>query len=173
MLLAVVVLLPVGWFGVRQLIRERVDANIQRSVDQALPEFRLLDQGGREWRREDLLGHRAVLHFFRSHCGSCDGEAAAWRTLEQELPAAVTVLHVMTDAVLGFDATATQATLQREGFRRPVLMADAAFVNALHTTTWANVTPITYLVDATGTIRLALRGAQGVETVAAAVAGLE
>lgn len=168
--LLVPVVLVVAWFGVTAAIRSHVDGLIEHSVGRALPEFRLADRTGKVWSAADLRGKRAVLHFFRSRCGSCDAEAPAIRELEQRLPADVVLLHVMTDAVLDFPAELTSATLAQKGFTRPVLMADAAFVDAFHHVQWSNVTPITYVVDGGGVVRFGLRGGQTVASIEQALA---
>ena len=62
--------------------------------------FELADRTGRTWSKQDLLGKRAVLHFFRSYCHSCDVEAPAIRALEAASGDDVVWLHVMTDVVL-------------------------------------------------------------------------
>ncbi len=166
-------LLVAGYFAVRAIVRSHVDGLIQHAVGQPLPDFRLADTTGRPWSRDDLRGKRVVLHFFRSRCGSCDVEAPAMRDLEQRLADDVVMLHVMTDRVLDFPADLTAATLAHKQFVRPVLLADAAFVDAFHRVRWSQVTPITYVADATGTIRYGLRGMQSAATVAEALAALE
>ncbi|MBL9077832.1 MAG: TlpA family protein disulfide reductase [Planctomycetes bacterium] len=158
--LSVPLLLVGAWFLVTALVRRHVDGLIQHAVDAPLPEFRLTDRAGRTWTQLDLAGKRAVLHFFRSRCHSCDVEAPEIRAFEARLPADVVCLHVMTDAVLEFAPELTAATLQAKAFAQPVLMADAAFVDAFHGVDWSNVTPITYVVDARGTVRYGLRGAR-------------
>lgn len=160
--LALVVPLVLGtaYWAITAGVRAHVDGLVDAAIGRPLPAFRLSDTGGTEWTAAALRGKRALLHFFRSFCGSCDAEAPGWRALEAELPADVVVLHVMTDAVLGFAPQATAATLAREGFTRPVVMADAAFVDGFHRVAWSNVTPITYVVDAAGVIRYGLRGRQ-------------
>ncbi|MCB9886018.1 MAG: TlpA family protein disulfide reductase [Planctomycetes bacterium] len=169
-----VALLPLvlvaGYFGVRAWIRGHVDDLIQHAVGQPLPDFRLTDTDGKVWTRADLLGKRAVLHFFRSRCGSCDVEAPAMRDLEQRLRDDTVMLHVMTDQVLGFSPEETAKTLAHKQFTRPVLMADAAFVDAFHHVRWSQVTPVTYVADPTGTITYGLRGMQTVASVTAACA---
>jgi thiol-disulfide isomerase/thioredoxin len=168
--LLVPVVLVLAWFGVTAAIRGHVDGLIQHSVGHPLPAFRLTDRAGKEWSNADLQGKRAVLHFFRSRCGSCDAEAPAIRELEQRLPPDVVWLHVMTDAVLDFPAEWTTETLANKRFQRPVLMADAAFVDAFHQVKWSNVTPITYVVDATGVVRFGLRGTQTAASIEQALA---
>ena len=140
----VAVVLAAGWFVVKAVVRSHVDGLIQQSVGRQLPEFRLVDRAGKVWTHADLAGRCAVLHFFRSRCHSCDVEAPAIRELEARLPPDVVMLHVMNDAVLAFPAELTTQTLAAKEFRRPVLMADAAFVDAFHQVRWSNVTPITY-----------------------------
>lgn len=170
LLLLVPVGLVIAWFVVSAVVRRHVDSLIEHSVGRSLPAFRLADRDGRTWTEQDLRGRRAVLHFFRSKCGSCDAEAPALRELEQRLPDDAVLLHVMTDAVLDFPAELTQATLAHKQFRRPVLMADAAFVDAFHQVKWSNVTPITYVVDAVGVVRFGLRGMQTVASIEQALA---
>jgi peroxiredoxin len=161
-----------GYFAVRSGVRAHVDGLIQHAVGKPLPEFALADAGGRRWTAADLRGRPAVLHFFRSRCHSCDLEAPAIRDLEARLPADVALLHVTTDAVLGFPPDETAATLAAKAFARPVLAADAAFVDAFHQVRWSNVTPITYVVDAAGVIRFGLRGAQTAASIETAVAAV-
>ena len=152
--------LGVAYFVVTWWVRGHVDGLIQHSVGKPLPAFTLVDRAGTAWTADALRGKRAVLHFFRSRCHSCEVEAPAIRDLEKNLPADVVLLHVMTDAVLEFEPALTAATLAQKNFQRPVLMADAAFLEAFHSVSWSNVTPITYVVDAAGTVRFGLRGAQ-------------
>ncbi len=153
-------LLVAAYFGVTSWIRAHVNELIQYAVGRAVPEFVLADRAGRTWTNADLRGKRALLHFFRSRCHSCDVEAAAVRELEQRLPGDTVLLHVMNDALLEFPPELTAATLADKGFTAPVLMADAKFVDAFHQVKWSNVTPITYVVDAQGVVRYGLRGAQ-------------
>jgi peroxiredoxin len=169
--------IPIALFLAYQAVlfaaRQCSDARIQGAVSEPLPQFRLRDRAAVEWTAASLRGRRAVLHFFRSRCEACEAEAPGFRQLERELDAAaVQVLHVMTDEVLGFPAEETAATLARKGFRCPVLMADAAFVDAFHSVTFAQVTPVTYLVDANGAIRHALRGRQDAATLTQLLDGM-
>lgn len=161
--------LLIAYFGVRAWIRAHVDDLIQHSVGQPLPAFELVDAAGTTWKSDDLRGKRVVLHFFRSRCGSCDVEAPAMRELEKSLPADVVMLHVMTDKVLDFPAEETEKTLAHKQFTRPVLMADATFVDAFHQVRWSQVTPITYVADTSGTITYGLRGMQSAAAVLAAL----
>jgi peroxiredoxin len=159
-----------GWFLVPALVRRHVDGVVQNAVDKALPAFSLVDSAGKSWSLSDLQGKRALLHFFRSKCHSCDHEAPEIRALEQALPADVVLLHVMTDRVLAFPAELTAATLQHKQFARPVLMADAAFMAAFHQVRWSQVTPITYVLDNKGVVRFGLRGGQTKASIEQALA---
>lgn len=145
---------------VTTLVRRHVDGLVQHAVGHELPAFSLADRGGAVWSAPALRGKRVVLHFFRSHCEACEAEAPAMRELEGALPIDVVLLHVMTDEVMRFEPAVTAATIAAKGFARPVLMADAAFVDAFHTVKWSSVTPITYVVDAKGVVRFGLRGKQ-------------
>ena len=80
--IVVPLVLIAAYFGVTSSIRAHVDDLVQHAVDRPLPDFRLVDRSGRAWSKQDLLGKRAVLHFFRSYCHSCDVEAPAIRALE-------------------------------------------------------------------------------------------
>lgn len=169
-LLVLVVLFVPAFYAGKAIVRARVDTAIQGPVGKALPTFSLPEADGSSvFGNADLKGRPVVLHFFRSHCEACDAEAEAYRELERELDAKVALLHVMTDRVMGFDAEVTAATLARKQFRSPVVLADAAFLDAFHSATWARVTPVTYAADATGTIRAALRGKQTLAELRAAV----
>lgn len=168
------VLLIAGWYGGKALVRQHVDGLIQGKVGADVVEFALRDQAGEAWTTARLRGRPALLHFFRSHCEACEREAAEYRQLERELPAGrTTILHVVTDPVLQFPAEVTAATIAGKAFQRPVLLADAAFVDAFHSVAWSNVTPVTYVVDASGRIRQALRGAQTASGLEAALAAVE
>jgi peroxiredoxin len=167
--LVVPLVLLAAYFGVTSFIRAHVDDLIQHAVDRPLPEFELADRAGRRWSHRDLEGKRAVLHFFRSYCHSCDVEAEAIRALEAQAADDTVWLHVMTDVVLDVDAATTEATIARKRYQKPVLMADAAFMAKFHKAEWSQVTPITYVVDAGGVVRYGLRGMQSEAAVAAAV----
>jgi peroxiredoxin len=158
--LLVPAVLVAGWLAVTGAIRAHVDGLVQHAVGRPLPAFRLVDRAGRAWSDGDLLGRLAVLHFFRSRCHACELEAPELHALERSLPKDTVLLHVMTDAVLDFEPEVTAATLSRSAYAAPVLMADTAFVDAFHKVAWSNVTPITYVVDARGTVRYGLRGTQ-------------
>lgn len=168
--IGVVGVVIIGYFGTMSAIRAHVDGLIEAAVDRALPEFALADRDGRTWKSDDLKGRRVIVHFFRSRCHSCDVEAPEIRKLEAELPADVVMLHVMTDEVMGFDAELTATTLAHKQYARPVLMADAAFMAPFHTEKWSQVTPVTYVVDATGIVRFGLRGQQQAAAILAALA---
>jgi peroxiredoxin len=158
--LLVSLLLLAAWLVGPTLVRRYVDGVIQDRIDKPLPAFVAQDQQGRRWTEAELQGKRALLHFFRSRCHSCDQEAPEIRVLEANLPADVVLLHVMTDRVLEFPAELTAATIAGKRFERPILLVDAAFVDAFHQVRWSQVTPITYVVDAAGVVRHGLRGAQ-------------
>ncbi len=161
-----------AWVGIKGWIRAHVDDLIQHAVGKSMPGFSLADRAGKVWTPADLQGKRALVHFFRSRCHMCDAETPAMRELESRLPAEVVLLHVMTDAVLEFPAEQTAATIAAKSFQRPVLMADATFVDAFHQVKWSNVTPVTYVIDGLGVIRFGLRGAQTVATIEAALAAV-
>ena len=165
-------LLVAAYLGVTGYIRAHVDDLVQHAVDRPLPSFALVDRDGRRWSNADLAGKRAVLHFFRSYCHSCDVEAAAIRALEESADADTVWLHVMTDVVLDVDAATTDATIARKNFSKPVLMADAAFMEKFHKASWSQVTPITYVVDAAGVVRYGLRGLQTEASVRDALASV-
>lgn len=168
--LAAIAILIAAWIAVPRLVRAHVDGLVQASVGKPLPRFSLRDRDGREWNADALAGRRGVLHFFRSRCHSCDEEAPEIRELERRLPDDVVLLHVMTDAVLEFPPELTERTLADKEFARPVLMADAAFVDAFHHVDWSNVTPITYVVDARGSVAFGLRGKQTAASIEQALA---
>ncbi len=168
------VLLIAAWYGGKAAVRWHVDGLIAGKVGADVVQFTLRDRRGEEWSTARLLGRPAVLHFFRSRCEACEREADEYRRLEQRVPATrASILHVATDAVLGFPAEETRATIAHKAFARPVLLADAAFVDAFHSVAWSNVTPVTYVVDAAGRIRSALRGAQTAADIEAALAAIE
>jgi peroxiredoxin len=154
-------------------VRRHVGARIARNDGHPLPDFvlRRVDGGG-SLARSDLAGKRIVLHFFRSRCEMCTGEAPAIRAFAEEIASRgdVALVSVMTDAVLELPPSETAATLAHHAFRHPVLMADAALLDAFHGQGWAQVTPITYVTDRRGVIVRSLRGAQTVATLRASLA---
>jgi peroxiredoxin len=168
--LLVPIALLLGYVAVRGGVRAHVDGLIAASVGKPLPAFALVDDQGEEWTAERLRGKRAVLHFFRSRCGSCDVEAPEIRALEQSLPADVQLLHVVTDRLLGFPPEETAATIAGKRFTKPVLLADAAFADAFHKSQWSQVTPISYVVDAQGVVCFGLRGGQSKAAIEQALA---
>ncbi|MFT4842457.1 MAG: peroxiredoxin [Planctomycetota bacterium] len=170
--LIVPLVLIAAYFGVTSYVRAHVTDLIQHAVDKPLPDFQLVDRTGKQWSKKDLAGKRAVLHFFRSHCHSCDVEAPAIRELEKGKPDDVVWLHVMTDVVLDVTPATTDATVARKEFTEPILMADVPFVELFHKAKWAQVTPITYVIDKNGIVRYALRGRQEAATVRQAIAAV-
>ena len=170
----VVILLPLlligAWYGGKAIVRAHVANVIQASAGKQLPAFELKDQSGQVWSSERVRGKPLLLHFFRSRCHSCDIEAPEFRQLEEQLPVEkATILHVMTDAVLGFPEAETLATIEEKQFQRPVLVADQAFVDAFHTVQWSQVTPVTYFVNADGEVLGAWRGKQTAASLRAAL----
>lgn len=168
--LIVPVVLIAAYFGVTSYVRAHVSGLIEHAVDKPLPDFKLVDRSGKTWTKADLAGKRAVLHFFRSHCHSCEVEAPAIRALEKRKPKEVIWLHVMTDVVMDVTPDVTEATIARKQFTQPILMADEAFMDLFHKASWAQVTPITYVVDEKGTVRFGLRGKQTESAIDEAVA---
>ena len=171
--LIVPLVLVAAYFGVTSSIRAHVDDLIQHAVDKPLPDFQLVDRDGKTWSKQDLVGKRSVLHFFRSYCHSCDVEAPAIRALEKRADADTVWLHVMTDVVLDVDESKTEETIARKQYSAPVLMADEAFMELFHQAQWSQVTPITYVVDREGTVRFGLRGLQTEAAVEAALAAVQ
>ncbi len=169
-LLVLLALFVTAFYGGKAIVRARVDTAIQGPLGKVVPPFSLPKADGSGVMGDaDVKGRPLLLHFFRSHCEACEAEAEAYRQLEGELDGKVVLLHVMGDRVMEFSAEVTAATLARKQFKAPVLFADAAFLDAFHSATWARVTPVTYAADATGTIRVALRGKQTLGELRAAV----
>lgn len=158
------------YYGVMAGVRFYVTSRIHEQEGRAMPTFELRDRTGRLWTLADLRGKKTVLNFFRSQCVNCRRERDVIRRLATEAAEndALQVVGVMTDEIQGFDAAMTAATLAEFGYRHPILMADKAFADALHGAGWSHVTPVTYIVDAKGTIVRAFRGHQTLETLRAA-----
>ncbi len=162
-------------FGIHRvvlvLVRAHVDGEIEKNVGGTLPAFSLEDTSGRAWSSDALAGKVVVLNFMRSACSSCEREKPAVRAFAAELdPDEVVLLSVMTDRVEGYAPETTERTLARAAFTHPVLMADAAFVDAFHGAGWAHVTPVTYFVRRDGEIAASLRGAQSLDSLRAGLA---
>jgi len=171
--LLAVALLVGGYFAVMAVIRAHVDGQIEKSVGTPLPEFALEDRDGKRWDPEGLRGRRVLLHFFRSRCPACLANAPEIRRLEASLGAGEQLVGVMTDGALGFAPEETRATLAAHDYHHPVLMADEAFMEAFHGVAWSQVTPVFYVVDATGAIVRSFRGAQPFEVLRGALDGLD
>ena len=146
------------------IIRSHVDSRIEASLNLPLPSFTLKDDDGRVFSTESLKGKLIVLNFTRSKCRGCEIEKPDLKAFAAELdPDETTLLSVMTDRVMGFPEETTAETLRRAGFDHPVLMADEAFMDAFHGSSWAKVTPVTYFADRNGRVVTSLRGAGTLE----------
>lgn len=144
--------------GVRWGIRGYTTGLIHNAVGRELPAFTLTDLSGREFSTETLRGKTVVLNFFRSRCHNCREERADILQLARELDGErVVLLGIMVDRVQGFPPELTARTLAEFGYEHPVLMADAAFVNAFHGVGWSQITPVTYVADGKGVITGAFR----------------
>lgn len=164
--LAVLLLWQFAMVGIRAYVSSRIEGTVGSEV----PAFALRDRDGRVWTAADLRGRTTVLNFFRSQCSACTAESAAIRAFAAGLdPSRVQVLGVMMDAVQGYPPAVSAATLARYDYRHPVLMADSAFADAFHGAGWAQVTPVTYIVDAKGVVQRSMRGRQDVDSLRAAV----
>ena len=164
-LIAVPLVLVGLYLGVMAAVRAYVDRRIAASVGQELPPFSVRDRDEREWSPQALRGKKVVLHFFRSRCPSCFGNRDTVNQLHRELRDDEILLGVMTDQAMGFPEAESAATLERYGHVHPVLMADAAFMDAFHGVSWSKVTPVVYVVDSKGQIRQSFRGPQDLETL--------
>lgn len=169
-----IVLVIVAVFAVYQAVmygvRRHVDGKIEASAGGRLFDFELEDMDGKVWRSAEFAGRKVVLNFFRSRCQGCRVEAPNVRELVRRVdPAKVAVIGIMMDEVQGYPIDATQKTLTDFGYEHPILMADAAFLDAFHGAGWAHVTPITYIANESGEIVAALRGHQRLDTLLAAL----
>lgn len=167
----VALLLVAGYFVTMHFVRAHVDGLIAKSEGNRLPEFDLPTVSGGRVRSADFAGKRVFLNFFRSRCHSCDAEAEAMRAFAAEVRdrTDVVVVSVLLDEVMGFAPSDSTATLMRHGYTHAVAIADRAFVDAFHGAGWANVTPVTYVADASGRIRHALRGTRTLASLRAAL----
>jgi peroxiredoxin len=158
------------YYGVMAGIRVYVDTQINKSAGKPVPAFALHDLAGKPWSSADLIGKITVLNFFRSRCSNCLLERDAIARLARDAdPTKVQILGIMTDRVVsGISEEMTKATLARMAYEHPIVMADQALVDAFHGAGWAQVTPVTYVVDAKGQIVRAFRGHQTFETLRSA-----
>ena len=160
-----------GYFATTYFVRRHVDARIAESTGRPLPAFSLATTTGTRLTSAEFAGKKIVLNFFRSRCHSCEAESADMRAFAEAMLARpdVAVVSVLLDEVMGFSPADSEATLRRHAYTHPVAIADRAFVDAFHGAGWAKVTPVTYVTDASGAIRAALRGKQTVSSLRAAV----
>lgn len=166
---SVVAILALLYIGVAGVIRWHVGGLISRAQGKPMPSFELVDTAGRTWSNIDLQGKTTVLNFFRSRCASCRIERDAIVQLAQEANSnELQVLGVLLDRVQGYSPELTAETLASFAYSHPILVADTGFVDAFHGAGWADVTPVTYVVDTNGVIVSALRGHQDLETLRAA-----
>lgn len=159
--LIVLVVCAVGYAVVRLGIRKVVDREIEKNVGHVIPDFDLPTIDGQRVKRSDFAGKVMILHFSRSKCSSCEIEKPEIQKFEKTLDASqVALITINTDRIMGFSEADSQKTISRSGFTHPIVFADQAFLDSFHGATWANVTPITYLVDRENRIVTTLRGAQ-------------
>jgi cytochrome c biogenesis protein CcmG, thiol:disulfide interchange protein DsbE len=158
------------YFGVRLVVREYVDHEIEKNQGETLPTFALKSLDGATFTNADIAGKIAILHFSRSFCGSCEKEKPAVKEFEKTLdPSQIVLVTLNTDPVMGFTLDDTKKTVERSGFAHPTYLVDEKFLNDFHGAAWAKVTPITYFVDRQGKIVTSLRGTQTVESLSAAL----
>lgn len=147
------------YFGVMAAIRSHVDGEIAKNVGEQVIDFELPGRDGRTWTAQELRGKTVILHFFRSRCVSCKGMRNEVVNFEKALdPAKAQMLYVLVDRVQGYSEEESQATLEYMNLDGPVVDANEAFVDAFHGAGWANVTPVTYVIDPDGKVQQALRG---------------
>jgi peroxiredoxin len=167
-IVAVALLVFGGYHAVLHGVRFYTSGRIEGVVGQPLPDFTLRDLDGRTWSRDALRGKTVVLHFFRSKCHGCDAEQQMIRALAADLdPDETVLLGIMVDEVQGFPPAVTARTLERFAYRHPILMADAAFVDAFHGAGWSQITPITYVADPAGVVTASFRHPYGEEELRA------
>ncbi|MEO0481150.1 MAG: TlpA disulfide reductase family protein [Planctomycetota bacterium] len=153
-------------FGIRKYVDTKIEAPIGRPVE----DFVLTDIDGGTWRASELRGKAVILHFFRSQCVSCHAMKRDMKRFAKELDAEkAQVLYLMVDKVQGFPEDMSARTILDMAFDGPVVMVDEAFVDAFYGSDWANVTPITYLVNQEGQVARALRGQQSYDELKAFV----
>lgn len=167
--LALVVALPAAYFAATSGVRWWVDRALAGAHGRLL-DRELRDTAGRVWRPAELRGKTVVLSFFRSQCEGCLAEREAIRALEQQLdPEHALLFSVMMDAVEEYPPEETARTLATMDYRHPVVMADAALVDAFQGAGWAHVTPITWVLDGDGRVVRHLRGHQSLAALTAAL----
>lgn len=171
--LIALVVLALGYVGVRKGIRAVVDREIEKNVGHIIPDFDLPMLDGTRVKRSDFAGKVLILHFSRSKCSSCEIEKPEIQKFEKTLDASrVALLTINTDRIMGFSEEDSKKTVSRSGFAHPIVFADQAFLDSFHGATWAKVTPITYFVDREGRVVTTLRGAQMADALTAALAPL-
>jgi len=165
-----IALLVLAYQGVIWGVRSYTSGLIRGVEGRQLPEFALADLDGHVVTDTSLRGKSLVLNFFRSNCHGCRAEKEGIKELVREVdPERVAVIGIMVDRVQGYPADVTARTLAEFGYTHPILMADQAFVDAFHGAQWAQITPITYVVDAKGRIVKSFRHPYSLDDLRAAI----
>lgn len=87
-----------------------------------VPEFELVDLGGRRWTDTDLTGRKAILYFFAPWCAVCNASAHQLRWFQRWFGDETDLLLVALD----WDSrTDVEKYAARHGLSVPVLMGDA------------------------------------------------
>jgi peroxiredoxin len=119
--------------------------HLQR-LDEAAPDFLLLDPSGNMLRLGDLRGHPIILHFWSTWCEPC----------RAELPTLEALTHQITDSgvilvVVAIDTEADAARIRRYahdlGVSFPVYLAREGTISDRY---WSWGVPATYLIDREG-----------------------
>lgn len=125
----------------------------QSEVEQAAPDFSLLDLNGRTHNLFDYKGKVVVLNFWASWCGECIKEMPSLNTLHEQMKNRdVVVLGISIDR----SGTAAGDIAAREKITYPILLDNKGKVFVKKFTVIG--LPTTFIIDRKGVVREVLRG---------------
>ena len=138
-----------AWVEALPGVKRETNAPEWKEQSRPLPELRLRDTSGREWREKDLRGAFTVVSVWATWCQPCVTELPHLQKLHERRPAGKRGPRVVT---INVDANPllVEPFLKRHGLKFPVLLQGAS---AGFETFAPDGIPTTLIVDPGGTVR--------------------
>lgn len=119
-----------------------------QTLNEAAPEFSVIDSAGRSIGLKDMKGKPMLLHFWATWCAPCREEFPAFEKLYKEFGGkGLEVLAVSIDSSAGIDDVKNKAAGYGATF--PVYLARQGKITASY---WTWGVPVTYFIDKRGMI---------------------